>query len=138
MEYSVDELMGNNVFDYIHPDDYKSAYDKFLVRYQEGGIGEYNIYRMRTKSGSYKYLRIMLSNHFDEPSINGFIINAQDVTELINAEKEKYLLVMKTEEAERLRISHDLHDGLGQKIAAANMYFNTLEELVKNRECFLI
>ena len=39
--------------------------------------------------------------------------------------------IIKTEEAERQRISHDLHDGLGQTIAAANMFMNTMESMAE-------
>ena len=133
MGYSIDELLESNVFDYIHPKDLEEIFTKFKIRYVEGGDGEYNIFRMKTKGGEYKHLRIMLSNHFDEPSINGFIINAQDISELIIAENERYRITLHTEEKERKRLSQDLHDGLGQTIAAASLYMNTLDDLVEGQ-----
>ena len=56
-----------------------------------------------------------------------------DVTKKELLEQERHNDIIKTEEAERQRISHDLHDGLGQKIAAANMYMNTLEGYVNDQ-----
>lgn len=128
MGYPVKELINQNIFNYIHPDNQKEAQERFVTRFKEGGDGEYRIFKVKTKSGNYKHLRMIISNHFNEPSINGFIINAHDVTGLIAAEKEKYKAIFDTRENERNRISHDLHDGLGQTIAAANMYMNFLNE----------
>ena len=75
----------------------------------------------------------MLSNHFNTEGINGFIINAQDISELIAAENERYRITLHTEEKERKRLSQDLHDGLGQTIAAASLYMNTLNDLVEGQ-----
>lgn len=56
-----------------------------------------------------------------------------DITARKLAEKEKYLAVIKTEERERQRLAQDLHDGLGQRIAAANMSINALEDIARSQ-----
>ncbi len=127
MGYEMTELIDQNIFNYIHPDNQKEAHDGFDHRFKEGEKEEYKIYRVKTKSGIYKHLRMITSNHLNDPSINGFVINAHDVSELIKAEKEKYIAIFDTKENERNRISHDLHDGLGQTIAAAKMHLNYLD-----------
>jgi len=133
MGYDVEEVVGNNIFDYFHTSDHDKALEAFMRRKESGGVGVYETYRMRAKFGGYKYLRTITSNNLETAGLEGFVINAHDITYLINAEKEKYLAIIKTEENERKRISRDLHDGLGQSIAAANMYFNTLEYFAKSQ-----
>lgn len=131
--YSVKELLNQEVFQYFHPRDRKKLIDSFSIKKKQIIKGEYNIYEFKCNDGNYKHLRLMLTNHSNTPSINGFIINAQDISDLIKSEKEKHFAIIKTEEKERLRISNDLHDGLGQTIAAANMCVNTLDNILKNQ-----
>tara|TARA_B100000809_G_scaffold212494_1_gene216497 strand:- start:3477 stop:5399 length:1923 start_codon:yes stop_codon:yes gene_type:complete len=131
--FNTDDLIGQNIFNYIHKEDKSEAKERFKIRSEEGGKGEYRIFKVKMKSGKYKHLRIITSNHFSEPSINGFVINAHDVSDIIKAEKEKYIAIFDTKENERNRISHDLHDGLGQTIAAANMHLNYLDPELKKQ-----
>jgi len=133
MGYSKNELLGSNVFDYIHPNDVQLARDNFFINYKKSDEDEYNVYRFKTNKGEYKFLRTMHSLHFDTANINGIIINAQDITKLIEFENENKIAIIKAEERERQRISQDLHDGLGQKISAADMYVNSLNEEFKNQ-----
>lgn len=130
LNYSVDEILGDQIFNYLHEDDRDKAIDRLKIRYEDGSDGVYEVYRLKRKDGAYKYFRAILSNHFNTDGINGFIINAQDISELIIADNERYRIALHTEEKERRRLSQDLHDGLGQTIAAASMYMNTLDDLV--------
>lgn len=133
MGYNGNELLDQKIFEYIHPDDKTEAINLLITKHQGTSPDEYNIYRFVTKRNKHKHLRLMITNHLDTKSINGFIINAQDVTELVKSQQEKHFAIIKTEENERHRISNDLHDGLGQTIAAANMCINTLEPLAKQQ-----
>lgn len=126
------DLLGKNIFDFVHPEDINDATTKF------NSIGKktvlkYNTYRFITKYNKYRFLRFMITNHLDTPSIEGLVINIQDITELIKAENEKFFTIIKTEENERRRIANDLHDGLGQTIAAANMCINALGSYAKTQ-----
>lgn len=130
--YEEAELLGTAFFDFYHPDDKQEALKTFkIVIKKEYGVTRYGIYRFITSYEKYRYLRLMITDHLETHSIKGFIINAQDITELVESEKEKQIAIIKTEETERQRISNDLHDGLGQTIAAANMCINTLESYAK-------
>ena len=131
--YSENELIGKNAFDFIHPEDQKIAYTRFYHQAPLHQEEDYQVYRLKTKSGAFKYIRGMVSLHFDNPGINGFIVNAQDISELVTSQKERLKLILQTEEKERQRIAHDLHDGLGQTIAAANMYINVLDQFAKEQ-----
>jgi PAS domain S-box-containing protein len=128
LDYSVDELLGEKLVDYIHGEDQERAFEH--INSKDNLSGGYSIYRFKMKGGEYKHFRATLSNHFNTDGINGVVINAQDISELINDENERYRIALHTEEKERKRFSQDLHDGLGQTIAAASIYMNTLDDLV--------
>lgn len=131
--YVEKEMIGKKVIDYIHPDDWKKAENITKINKQKKQNLNHDVYKVRTKKGDIRHLRMTITNHFDKPAINGFVINAQDVTHLINTEKEKYQTILNTEQTERRRIAHDLHDGLGQTIAAANMCMDVLDDFAKEQ-----
>lgn len=131
--YEMNDVLGTCVFDYFHKDDKEKAITAFQKRLNLGGIGEYETYRLKTKKGQYKYLRTITSNNIETQGIEGFIVNAHDITFLKQAERDKHLTIIRTEESERRRISRDLHDGVGQSVAASTMYFNTLDFFAKEQ-----
>jgi PAS domain S-box-containing protein len=57
----------------------------------------------------------------------------KDVTEQKKLEQEKNDAINNAEAREHARLALDLHDGLGQTIAAANMYFNSLTDTAKTQ-----
>ncbi|MBL4624521.1 MAG: PAS domain S-box protein, partial [Flavobacteriales bacterium] len=63
----------------------------------------------------------------DGKNISGAIIVVADITYMVEKEQVRRKMIIEGEENERKRLAHDLHDGLGQTIAAANMYVNSLE-----------
>ncbi len=86
--YSPSEMYGKSIFSLVHKDEQKFAIDTFKIRVKEGGLGEYRIYRIRNAKGEYRYLRMMSANQLDNPSVKGFVINAQDVTEMTTFQRK--------------------------------------------------
>jgi PAS domain S-box-containing protein len=142
LEYkSEDELIGKKVADFTFPADLEE--DLELVReIKEGKRDTFQLEkRYITKLNNIRWIDLNVStirNEFGE--VVNFVAMVIDITEkkesqekLIKAENERYLTAIKTEENERQRISQDLHDGLGQTIAAASLYINTLDDLVKEQ-----
>lgn len=131
--YEQNSVLDQNIFEFVHPEDRHDAEEKFQVRLKEGGTGFYQTLRIRCSTGEYKFFRVFTSNHLNKEAIKGLIVNAQDITDMVNSENEKYLSIIETEENERKRISRDLHDGVGQYLAATNMYMNLLEMYVEDQ-----
>ena len=63
----------------------------------------------------------------------GAIILITDISDSLKIEELRRRTLIEGEENERKRFAHDLHDGLGQTIAAANMYVNALENKLKGK-----
>ena len=85
--YNSEDLVGANVFTYVHPDDLDraaSVFDECL-----GGARGVSVpieLRLRHADGSWRLLEVIGSNLVDRPSVGGIVINARDVTERKQAE----------------------------------------------------
>jgi len=117
----------------LFPDDFDAANKE--VEYALSGKKNFNTtFRIITRDGAIKHIHAQGNVQFDanKEAIRMTGIN-MDVTNKVLMEQEKHNAIIKTEETERLRLSHDLHDGLGQTIAAANMCFNALSDYAKDQ-----
>ena len=98
--YSQDEPLGENAFDYVHPDDYervKLAFDESL---KDPGLQPSAEYRFRHKDGSWRWLESVGTNLVQEPGVGGYVVNSRDITgrketedRLREAEKRYRMLV---------------------------------------------
>ncbi len=91
--YGQDETVGDNVFDYVHPDDL----DKVTQAFAEG-LKDYLRrpsveYRFRCKDGSWRWLESVGTNLLADPEVSGYIVNSRDVTERRRAEERYRRLV---------------------------------------------
>jgi PAS domain S-box-containing protein len=86
--YSLEEMIGTNAFEYVHPDDAErvvGVFNEELLRSRRNRGVEF---RFRHKDGSWRYLEALGSNLIDDPSIRGVVVNSRDVTERKEAEEE--------------------------------------------------
>ena len=125
--YKPQELIGNNVFDYLHPDDIFKI-KKFLINQVNSNVPEDAItYRFRHKNGQYRYLESSTKNLLLAPTVKGFVINSRDITERVltqakleNTNKELEMFIYKA--------SHDLKGPLASIIGLANIAVDTVKD----------
>jgi PAS domain S-box-containing protein len=128
------ELLGKTVFDFTISED--SEKDLNLISEIKKGIRDIFQIEKRyiTKNNNIKWVDLHVTGIRDNNNeVINFVAMVSDITERKELDQEKHNAIIKAEEAERQRISYDLHDGLGQKIAAANMCLNTLEDFAKEQ-----
>jgi PAS domain S-box-containing protein len=96
--YCSDELIGKNIFSNVHGSDKKKVnyyFSKFIKN--EPFVSK--PFRFKHKSGSWKWLEILMVNLNDDPMIQGIVINARDITDRvmtyqeIKASEEKHRLL---------------------------------------------
>jgi len=75
------ELRGTSWFDLIHPDDVATVRERFALRVQHPGVGQFTEFRTRHRDGSWRVLEGIASNRLDDPLTRGIVIDARDVTE---------------------------------------------------------
>ena len=87
--YEQDELVGDNAFEYIHPDDREKMVELFEATVgEDGDPGEENTgFRVRDSEGDYVWVEDAAGNPA-ETGLSGVVLNLRDVTERKKREKE--------------------------------------------------
>lgn len=86
--YNEVEIIGRNVFEFIHPEDIPVAMAEFKKGLEKGGISDPVEFRFKHKNGHWVYLESIGNNLLDNPGINGIVINSRDITERKFAENK--------------------------------------------------
>lgn len=79
--YDVDYLIGKNVFDYVHPEDYERIYKLYKNSIENRPTNVPFEAKFKNKDGSDVFIEAVASNHLDDPNLQAIIINARDITE---------------------------------------------------------
>ncbi len=109
--YDPEETIGDTVWEYIHPDDrerLESTFEEWVATPGPTGPVEY---RARHADGSWRWLEANGNNQFDNPAIQGYVVNSRDITERKEYEQELQTQNERLEEFASI-ISHDLRSPL--------------------------
>ena len=128
--HSVEDLVGQKGFDYVHPDDRERMQSIFLGITRNPGIGGPLEVRACHADGSWVYLEAIVNNLLDDPTVKGIVINSRDVTERKEAEEKLH----EVREAERSRLARDLHDEALQDLTYALAEVQLLQATFKEPE----
>jgi PAS domain S-box-containing protein len=79
--YSPAELLGKNVFDYVHPDDLSGLEAAYAESLEDPSVRPTAEYRFRHRDGSWRWLESVGTNLTDEPGVDSYVVNSRDVTE---------------------------------------------------------
>jgi PAS domain S-box-containing protein len=112
--YEPSEILGRNVFEFVHPDDLENVLSRFNNLVEHSAEGNQVVYRFKAKDCSYRYIESVGSNLLSHPHISGMVINSRDISERIEAETQ---LKAHSENLEKINkeldqfayiVSHDL------------------------------
>jgi PAS domain S-box-containing protein len=99
--YRVEELIGANAFEYIHPEDVERVLGVFVQTLESGGVSPLVELRFRHADGSWRHLEAIGNSLLKSVNVSGMVVNSRDVTERKRAEEElrfqKALLEAQTE-----------------------------------------
>ena len=113
--YSPEDMVGQNAFDYIHPDDLERAWSIFVEIMKRSGAGGPVEVRVRHADGSWRYLEATVNNLLSDPTVKGIVVNSRDMSERKQAEEK----LREVREEERSRLARDLHDEALQDLTYA-------------------
>ena len=86
--YRLEELVGENIFDYVHPEDLGRVQKAFAESLADPNLRPSAQYRFRHKDGSWRYLESVGSSLLDDAKVGEFVVNSRDVTARVRAEKK--------------------------------------------------
>jgi PAS domain S-box-containing protein len=122
--YTFSELQQRKFINWIHPDDQERMLQLWEDLYQGKGYSEVE-FRLISKQGETKWCSSAWGPLFDEDGrqigVQGF---ERDITERKYLERE----LVESTNNERRRVGHELHDGLGQYLAAVAIRAKALEQ----------
>ncbi|NKI25826.1 PAS domain S-box protein [Arenibacter sp. 6A1] len=80
IDYTSQELLETNIFSYVHLEDRDKAIYNFS-QFLQGKPFTSMAYRIKHKSGRWKWFEIIVINMISDPDVQGVVINAKDITE---------------------------------------------------------
>lgn len=83
--YRADELVGAPALDFIHPDDvltFTTSTHELGPRASTAPL----LVRCRHRDGDWRHLELTVTNRVTDPEVEGYIVNARDVSERVQAE----------------------------------------------------
>jgi PAS domain S-box-containing protein len=130
-DFMIDELIGKPFGDIIHPEDVEIFDDVLESVLEEPGIQIKREYRSLHKNKKWIYVESIFSNHLNNPSIRGIVVNTRDISDRKMAElKERVyhdnLIFLSNSALELLSLSdrEDIFKFIAEKL------FRFLEEAI--------
>ncbi|WP_435186367.1 PAS domain-containing sensor histidine kinase [Halobellus sp. EA9] len=141
--FAPEELVGENAFEYIHPEDREAVRTAFERTIESDAFTEASVeYRHRTKDGSWVWLESRMSNLTDSV-LDGYVVSSRDVTDRVRAEEERQRTAERLEEIAAASgdvlwmFDADWSEVLFVNPAYEEIYGRPVEELESDPESFL-
>jgi len=109
--YEPEELVGECVFDYAHPNDRQSTMEEFFTAVEDPGREPVVQFRFRDPDEEWPILEARGRNLLDDDVVDGFLVNSRDITPLKQRERS---LEQQNERLESIRktLIHDIRNPL--------------------------
>ncbi len=141
--FKVEERIGKNAFENLHPDDLNLVTDAFntFIRNQEPVTQQSEI-RIRNSNGNWRTFEIMANNLKKGDVVEGLIVNLRDITErkkaenALRASKQRYRELSMIDDLTQLFNSRRFHAQLKQEIERSNRYEQPLTLLLLDIDKF--
>ena len=86
--YEPKDMVGQNAFALVHPDDLPTVQGAFQRALENPGLVITTGFRCRRKDGSWCHLEVVGQNRLEDPDITGVVLNTRDITDRKRAEAE--------------------------------------------------
>jgi PAS domain S-box-containing protein len=80
LDYTPAELLGRQLFDFVHPDDVGYLRQRFGAATAQSSIPVLAEFRFRHKDGSWRHLEVLRANRLADPAVRAIVGNVRDVT----------------------------------------------------------
>lgn len=131
--YCRESVMGQLIYDYVHPQDRTQAETLFGERPESGLLDTRTEIRFLHEQGSWQTMEVVTNNLLDHPAVKGLVVNAHNITKRKVAEKALQRSHNRLEErvaertAELFRANAKLHQEIAER-EAVNREKNRLQD----------
>ncbi|MCB9107271.1 MAG: AAA family ATPase [Anaerolineales bacterium] len=87
--YKPSDIVGHNMLEFVHPDDQQAIIDSLTGLIETERDPAPIEFRARDGQGQWRYVEAIGNNQLDNPSVGGIVVNARDITERKQAERER-------------------------------------------------
>ena len=124
------DVVGRNIFDYVHPDDVLIAQETFAAALQTAGYASSIEVRLRKHDGDYTPFDILANNLLATPAVAGIVITAKDLSgrKVAEREFEKEKEELKTRDRQRAAELASINQKLIAEINEREQTENALRE----------
>jgi PAS domain S-box-containing protein len=125
--YEPEDLVGENLFDYVHEEDLPTAGAAYEEALQQPGHTVTSEFRFRRADDSWAYTESAINNLLDNPIIRGVVVNSRDIEERKQLEA-RLLQSQKMESVGRLAggVAHDFNNLLTIILGQADLGLKSL------------
>ncbi len=111
--YPPGEFLGENAFEYVHPDDRERVKNEFFAAVETPGATTTVEYRFQHEDGSWRVIESRGTNMLEDPVVEGMVINSRDVTERRRREQRVTVL--------NRTLRHDLRNNMNVILGNAEL-----------------
>lgn len=130
--YSKDEFENMTLLD-IRPEEEYKKLKTAISKDMKSPLSDESEWRHKTKSGEIMYVTVT-GSAIDYYGNAYRLVLVNDITEQKKAEERVISSFVEGENKERSRMARELHDGLGQYLAAANMNLDSIQDTIRELE----
>ncbi|MEX1007840.1 MAG: EAL domain-containing protein [Acidimicrobiia bacterium] len=87
--YPVGSLVGTDTLEFVHPDDWERAQAAGARVLEQPEQSVRVELRVRHCDGSWRHFDVVMTSCLDDPAVGGIIVNGRDITQLVEAERER-------------------------------------------------
>ncbi|RNJ25447.1 response regulator [Halosegnis longus] len=119
--YTQEELIGDSIFNYVHPDDRQYVMEEFFEGVEHPEITPVIEFRLDHAEREDIILESRGTNLLDDDVVDGFVVNTRDITELKRREQD---LEQRNTQLENIKdlISHDIRNPLNVAQGSLDLY----------------
>ena len=133
-----EEVVGKNGFSFVHPEDLEIAKSLFSSEMTNPGKNNSADIRFQQKNGEWMWAEVKGKNLLMEPSVQGMLINLNDISDRKKLEEELLLrenlrhkqvaqAAVDAQEKERADIGKELHDNISQMLTSTKLFLDILK-----------
>jgi PAS domain S-box-containing protein len=114
--WETEELIGAHALKTVHPDDEKYIQEELEDLLKKPGLSKVVEYRYLCKDNNYKHINLNAINLFEDPNINGILLNYHDISNRVKIEEEKTVMEAHLRNQQKLESIGTLAGGVAHEI----------------------